>query len=372
MKQKHETSVANLLGTFRQKRGLSAVELAQAVGVSRQTVYAMEAGDYVPNTTVALKLARVLQTSVEELFQLSEANIPVDPPAQTVTMLSGDEGLMGTRVQICRVDDKLMACGGDPVQWSFVSADGIVSSSAKGNAKVQTFHPEHDFKNRILMAGCDPGMPVLSRHVQFAGIELVFAQRNSVQALKLLAEGSIHVAGSHLHDEETGEWNVPQIRKQFSKNSVSVISFATWQMGLVSKGKKIASVADLARPGVSIVNREAGAGSRQLLDTQLKQAGIKSTEIKGYDRLADGHLSAAWRVSVGLADCCIATEAAARAFDLNFAPLATERYDLAIKRKHLDTPAMQILFETLNRLSFRRELNSLGGYDTTSTGQRII
>jgi DNA-binding XRE family transcriptional regulator len=72
---KTNMSVANALSAFRKKRGLSAVELAQAVGVSRQTVYAMEAGDYVPNTTVALKLAKVLQTSVEELFRLSDADL---------------------------------------------------------------------------------------------------------------------------------------------------------------------------------------------------------------------------------------------------------------------------------------------------------
>jgi len=350
--------------------------LAAVLGISRQTVYAMEAGDYVPNTAVALKLARVLQTTVEELFRLAEANVLAEPPSQLVTMIAGDEGRQGERVQICRVDNRLTACGGSPVQWNFVAADGVVTSAgAKGKNKVQTFHPEHEFKNRILMAGCDPGMPVLSRHMQLAGIELVLAQRNSSQALNLLAESSIHVAGTHLRDEESGEWNLPQIRKQFAANSVAVISFATWEMGLVvskRSPKKIASVADLGRAGVTIVNREVGAGSRQLLDAQLKQAGLKGADIKGYDRLADGHLSAAWHVSAGFADCCVATEAAARAFALHFVPLVTERYDLVLRRKHLETPGVQILLETLNRLSFRRELNSLGGYDTTSTGLRVI
>ncbi len=364
-------SVANALSVFRKKRGLSAVELAQAVGVSRQTVYAMEAGDYVPNTTVALKLAKVLETTVEELFHLAEADLSAQPPSQTVTMLPGDSVRPGQRVQLCRVDHKLTACGGTPVQWSFVAADGVATASSK----VQTFHPEHEFKNRLLMAGCDPGMPVLSRHLQLAGIELVIAQRNSSQALKLLAEGCIHVAGTHLRDEESGEWNVPQIRKQFSMSSIAIISFATWQMGLV--GNKVRSVkdlskSDLGKSGLTIVNRELGSGSRQLLDAQLKQAGLKGTDIKGYERLADGHLSAAWYVSAGFADCCVATEAAARAFYLGFIPLVTERYDLVMRRKHLETPAIQILLETLNRLSFRRELNSLGGYDTTGTGQRLL
>jgi molybdate-binding protein/DNA-binding XRE family transcriptional regulator len=359
-------SVANALGDFRKKRGLSAVELAHAVGVSRQTVYAMEAGDYVPNTTVALKLAKVLQTRVEELFRLPESDVAAEPPTQTVTMLTGDEARPGQRVQLCRVDNKLTAVGGQPAQWSFLPADGVLAAATK----VRTFHPEHDFKNRILMAGCDPGMPVLSRHMQLAGMELVLVQRNSSQALKLLAEGSIHVAGTHLRDEQSGEFNLPQIRKLFSINTVAVISFATWQMGLV--GNKIRSIVDLAKAGVTIVNREPGAGSRQLLDAQLKQAGLKGADIKGYDRVADGHLSAAWHVSAGFADCCIATEAAARAFNLNFVPLLSERYDLVLRRKHLETPGVQVLLETLNRLSFRRELNSLGGYDTTNTGQRVI
>ena len=359
-------NVANALGDFRRKRGLSAVELAQAVGVSRQTVYAMEAGDYVPNTTVALKLARVLQTTVEELFRLNGADVTVERPSQPVTMISGDEARPGQRVQLCQVDGKLMACSGDPAQLSFAPADGVLT----GSSKVQTFHPEHEFKNRILMAGCDPGMPVLGRHMQSAGIELVLAQRNSSQALKLLADGAIHVAGTHLRDEQSGEFNVPQIRKHFSLNSVAVISFATWEVGLV--GNKVRAIEDLGKAGLTLVNREPGSGCRQLLDAQLKHAGLKGADIKGYDRLADGHLSAAWQVSAGLADCCIATEAAARAFHLHFVPLVSERYDLVLRRKHLETPAVQILLETLNRLSFRRELNSLGGYDTTTTGQRVI
>ena len=352
-------SVANALGTVRKKRGLSAIELAQAVGVSRQTVYAMEAGDYVPNTTVALKLAKVLQTTVEELFKLADDASCAEQPSQTVTLLPGDDGRANQRVQLCHIDNKLTAIGGLAAQWMFLPADGVLAS----NTKVKPFHPDHEFKNRLLMAGCDPGMPVLSRHMQLAGVELVLSQRNSSQALKLLADGCIHVAGTHLRDEQTGEFNLPQIRKLFPAKSVAVISFATWQMGIVGKQMDWAKA--------TIVNREPGAGSRQLLDEELKKAGVKGSAVKGYDRLADGHLSAAWHVSAGFAQCCIATEAAARAFNLPFTPLVSERYDLVVRRKYVETPAVQILLETLSRLSFRRELNSLGGYDTSDTGNLV-
>jgi putative molybdopterin biosynthesis protein len=94
--------------------------------------------------------------------------------------------------------------------------------------------------------------------------------------------------------------------------------------------------------------------------------------VKGYDQTAPGHLPAAWQVQQGAVDCCISTRAAARLFGLGFIPLVSERYDLAVRRDHLDLPGVQALFDTINRSSFRRELESLGGYDTTSSGQRML
>jgi molybdate-binding protein len=128
----------------------------------------------------------------------------------------------------------------------------------------------------------------------------------------------------------------------------------------------------LARRDVAIVNREPGAGSRMLLDAQLHRLGIAGKKVRGYDRMAGGHLPAAWQVRSGDADGCIATRAAARAFGLDFIPLVSERYDLAIRRQHLDHPPVQALLDTLNRASFRRELEGLGGYDTSSAGCRLL
>jgi putative molybdopterin biosynthesis protein len=120
------------------------------------------------------------------------------------------------------------------------------------------------------------------------------------------------------------------------------------------------------------VNREAGAGSRRLLDSHLQRLGIKSRKVRGYEKEMPGHLPAAWQVQSGAADCCIATRGAARVFGLGFIPLASERYDLAIRRQHLKLAPIQTLFDTLSRTSFRRELESLGGYDTKAAGQRML
>lgn len=365
------------LGQLRQKRGYSAIQLAQITGVSRQTIYAIEAGTYVPNTAVALRLARALETKVEDLFTLPDEDPAPELPSSTVTLLPGGDVLQpGQPVQLCRVDTQLIASPPLPVQWYFPASDAVLANkSPAGKAKVQVFHTGDEFRNRILVAGCDPGISVLARHVRASGIELVLAHRNSSQSLELLKEGCIHVAGTHLRDDSSGESNIPEIGRLFPRESVAVISFAVWEEGiLTARGnpKEIRGIEDLARPDISIINRETGAGARKLLDAELKRLRIKPRKVRGYDRTAPGHLPAAWQVQNGEADCCISTRAAARVFGLGFVPLVSERYDLAVRREHLDLPGVQALLDTLNRASFRRELEGLGGYDARTAGQRML
>ncbi len=366
------------LGTLRRKRGFSAIHLAEQVGVSRQTIYAMEAGTYVPNTAVALRLARALDTAVEELFTLADGVPPPKLRSELAALLPGSGVILeGQTVQLCRVDKRLMASALSPVQWYFPATDAVVADKpgSQRKTRVQIFQEEDDFTNRILVAGCDPGISVLSRHVQTAGIELVLAHRNSSQALSLLKEGCVHIAGTHLTDEASGESNLPEIGRLFPKNSVAVIAFAVWEEGiLTARGnpKNIRGIEDFSRRDVSIVNRERGAGSRVLLDSRLKRMRIAARTVRGYDDLAPGHLPAAWKVQSGAVDCCLATGAAARALGLNFIPLVRERYDLVIRKQHLDLPRIQNLFDTLSRSHFRRELEGLGGYDTRVAGQRVL
>ena len=367
------------LGAFRQKRGLSANHLAKTVGVSRQTIYAIEAGSYVPNTVVALRLARALETTVEELFHLPDDDTPAPQlRSEQATLLPGTETPQpGQTVELCQVDKRLMASLPSPVPWYFPASDAVVEDkpAREGRTRVQVFQADREFGNRILVAGCDPGISVLSKHVQAAGVELVLAHRNSSQSLELLHEGSIHVAGTHLRDENSGESNLPDIGRMFAKNAVAVISFAVWEEGIVTargNPKSIRTIEDFARPDVIIVNREKGAGTRRLLDSSLKSLGISVRKVQGYAHTAPGHLPAAWQVQTGAADCCIATRAASRVLGLDFIPLVSERYDLAIRRPHLELPGIQTLLDTLSRSGFRRELESLGGYDTKGAGDRQL
>jgi molybdate-binding protein/DNA-binding XRE family transcriptional regulator len=372
-------NIENLLSQIRQKRGYSAAALASKVGVSRQTIYAMEAGSYVPNTLVALRLARVLEVSVEELFRLEEASRPPSVTKEVDLLPGGQTVEPGLPVQICQVDRRTMGVSPSPVAWYLPPADAVViDSGEKGpgprRARVQMFQDAEQFGNRLLMAGCDPAMSVLARHLQKANIELVLAHRNSSQALDLLRSGSVHIAGSHLRDEATGESNLPQVRKLFPRGTAVVFAFAVWEEGIVvAKGnpKAIREIADFARKGIALVNREPGSGSRSLLDSSLKRLGIASSKVTGYKQVAHGHLPAAWQVRMGHADCCVATRAAARVFGLDFIPLISERYDLVIRKQHIALPGVQLLLDTLNRTAFRRELEGLGGYDTSGAGKRM-
>jgi len=379
MKDTH--TIANHLTAHRQKRGFSAADLAQRAGISRQTIYAIESGSYMPNTAVALRLARTLEVNVEDLFALP-ADAPAAPlPTEQVTLLPQPDTLRaGDPMQLCRVDRRIIASSPSPVPWYLPTADAVLLDASAGGAQaakgtVQLFHDEYDLAHRILVAGCDPGISVLARHVLRAGVELVLAHRNSSRALALLKQGIVHVAGTHLRDQASGESNLPAIHRLFARNSVAVVSLAVWEEGIVlpaGNPKSVRSVADFARRDIAIVNRETGAGSRALLDAHLARLGLPAEKVRGFERLAGGHLPAAWQVRNGDADCCIATRAAARVFGLDFIPLATQRYDLAIRRQHLDHPPVAALLDTLNRASFRRELEGLGGYDTSAAGRRLL
>jgi putative molybdopterin biosynthesis protein len=161
----------------------------------------------------------------------------------------------------------------------------------------------------------------------------------------------------------------------FPRNSVAVFSYAMWQEGFVvakNNPKKIFGIPDLARKDVRITNREHGAGCRRLLDDLLKENNISVNQVKGYDQATAGHIPAARLVQSGEVDCCVGTQAGARALGLDFVALTQKPYHVVIRRKQLDLPPIQTLIETLGRSSFRREIEASVGYDMSTSGDRLI
>lgn len=372
-----KTRVTNQLAAIRKSRGVGQSYLARKAGVSRQTIHAIESGEYVPNTEVALRLAQELEVTVDQLFSLPRALEKSLQPL-TVDYVSVARPQKGQAVRISKVGARWV---GVPVSASplfLPEADGVVEQglSAKGRADVVVFSKDELSSKRLVMAGCDPASSLLTNMVEkISGVEIVSTAASSRRALAWLRQGRVHIAGSHLEDAKTGEFNLPFIRREFPDGDFSVITFARWEAGLVvapGNPKHIKTVAQLPHKGIRFANREAGSGSRALLDRLLARAGIQPASIRGYDRIAQGHLAAAYMVASGSADCCMATRSAARAFGLDFIPLHSERYDLILRRATLELPAAKAFLDVLQRSLLRRKLETLAGYDTTQTGAVLV
>ena len=368
--------VKNRLAEVRRQRGISAAELASRTGVTRQTIYAIEAQRYIPNTLVALRLSEVLEVPVEELFSIREESALPEKTSPVDLLSEKAPGLPNQPVRICTVGNRRIGVPASPVSGEIPSADAVIVGAGRGGSTlVKLLQEDASQEGRLLIAGCDPAMPVLARHLlKHGNVEVLTAGCSSTKAMQWLKERKIHIGGTHLRGDAAQDSDLAFIEKFFPKGTYHVATFACWEEGMVvARGnpKKIKSVADLARRDVTIVNREVGAGSRHLLDTLLRKSGVPFVKVRGYQQITSGHILAAWHVYSGRADCCVATAASARVFGLDFIPLAGERFDLVIPDRFWDMAAVQTLMDALNRSSLRRELEALGGYDTRQTGRLV-
>jgi putative molybdopterin biosynthesis protein len=371
-----KTRVENRLAQIRKSRGVGASDLSRRVNVSRQTIYAIEAGTYVPNTEVALNLARELEVTVDELFSLQGGSLQA-PEALAAEVLSAAPPAKGQPVRVCQIGSRWICVPVSASPYYMPEADGIIKQTAltKGRANLVVFAKDEAAQKRLVLAGCDPATGLLSRMVEkISGVEIVSAAASSKLALTWLSEGKVHIAGSHLEDPKTGEFNLPFIRKQFPHEDFSVVTFARWEEGLVlaaGNPKSVRKIEDLSRKNIKFVNREPGSGSRGLLDQLLEKAGMEAQKVQGYDRIAYGHLAAAYFVLSGDADVCLATRSAAQTFGLDFIPLNSERYDLVMRKRTADLPAVKAFLDVLHRATLRRKLEVLAGYDTSNTGTLV-
>jgi putative molybdopterin biosynthesis protein len=371
-----KTSVENRLGQIRKSRGVGASDLARRVHVSRQTIYAIEAGTYVPNTEVALNLARELEVTIDELFSLQERS-QQSPESLVAEVLSAEAPSKGQPVRVCQIGSRWVSVPVSASPYYMPEADGIIKRTGRtnGRADLVVFAKDEAAQKRLILAGCDPATGLLARMVEkISGVEIVSAAASSKLALAWLSEGKVHIAGSHLEDPKTGEFNLPFIRKHFPDEDFSVVTFARWEEGLViapGNPKGVRKVEDLARKNITFVNREPGSGSRGLLDQLLQKNEMEALKVQGYDRVAYGHLAAAYCVVSREADVCLATRSAAQTFGLDFIPLHSERYDLVMRKRTADLPAVKAFLDVLQRATLRRKLEVLAGYDTSETGTLV-
>ena len=275
-----------------------------------------------------------------------------------------------------------LASLGPPLSYT-TPADGLILERAEGGTlaagrvRVRLLDAA-SFAENFAVAGCDPAIHIVAERMrrERSPGRLVPWPMGSTAALEALRRGEVHVAGLHVVDPRSGESNVPFVRQHLKRADVTLVTFASWEAGfLVAKGnpKRIRAAADLARRGVRLVNREAGAGARLLLDQQLGAAGIATRRLVGYDETVGSHLEVGRRISEGRADTGVGVETIARLLDLGFVPLQTERYDLVIPTPLLEGhPGVARLLEALVSPEVRAEVEALGGYDTRETGRRIV
>jgi putative molybdopterin biosynthesis protein len=290
------------------------------------------------------------------------------------------------RVKLGSVSGSLIATPvtrGAGALMSLVRADGIVRIPAEsegvaaGHAvTVELLRRPHDIANTIVCTGShDNALDVLGNRLRIKHPELSLSSAHvgSMGGLLALKRGEAHLAGTHLLDEETGEYNVSYIRKHLPGRKVVLVNLVYRTQGfIVLKGnpKGIKGFEDLSRDDVVFVNRQAGAGTRLLADLYLKKLNIDPAKVKGYHHEEFTHMAVAAAVVSGAADTGLAVLSAAQALDLDFVAVAQERYDLAIPEEHYDAPMMQALLAIIREdPEFRDQIVKMGGYEVKEMGR---
>jgi len=360
--------------TIRVNRGLTQAELAAEAGISRQALAAIEGGAYLPNVAIGVRLARAVGLTVEELFR--EAEEHGDQPIKACWKNAIGKNIHPTRVVLARVRGKLIAQALPSAHLTLQASSGVCVKRTRLKAQVDTGLWGSEIAATLLIAGCDPAVSLVIAWLARTGskINAIALPCSSGRALAALAEESVHVAGVHLRDPQSGDYNLTPVRAAVGKGRIRLINFACWEVGFaVAAGnpRSIRSFCDLGRPDVRIVNREPGAGARQVLDEELAGAGLRARQIRGYEREAAGHLEVAAAIAAGEADTGVTIRPAAEAYGLDFVPLREERYDLAILESELASTPVRRLLDALMSRRFAREVSQLCDYDTTQMGTEL-
>ena len=449
---KQDMNICNNLKALRNRLGISQQELANIAGVTRQTIGAVETGQCAPSVTISLRLAKALGCQVEDLFWLTEEDLPkieailadsTSNPRQSQVILAriGDRwiaypllGRDAFHIEMIPSDGETVAVS-HPLMRSGVSASGSdvgtlpvrvdgfssikqttisVSSSdstaltypseeasyaqdlverserrnelyIKSKAQSQTsinkvlvrlLDNMDKVHKTVVIAGCTPVLSVLARATErwHPQLRVHYRFAHSKPALRSLCRSEVHIAGMHLYDPQTKEHNIPFVREALAGRSAVLITLGVWQEGLlVPPGNPmgVKTVSDLVEFGATVVTHEVGSGNRMLLERKLLEEQVPLEAIKRFNQIAHNHQDVALSVASGIADAGISTASIAATFGLGFIPLHSARYDLVILKEYLqESPVQQFLNILGNRL-VRSQLEILGGYDISKTGEVV-
>jgi putative molybdopterin biosynthesis protein len=316
------------------------------------------------------------------------------PPAKTLkaTLARPLSSKLGVeefiRVKLGQVGDTMMATPagrGAGAVMSLVQADGFLRVPAHSEGigpgekvKIELLRDEHEIQNTLVFIGShDNILDVLANllHRQRPICRLSSAHVGSMGGIMAIKRSEAHLAGTHLLDEETGEYNIPYIKKFLPDVPLQLINLTYREQGLlVPRGNPldIKGFQDLARREVRFINRQRGAGTRLLTDMHLGRLGINPEQVNGYEREEYTHMNVASAIASNNVDTGLAIRAAAVALDLDFIPVAQERYDIILPKAFLHDPKVIALLQTIRENEeFRRTVAGLGGYDLRDCGMVI-
>ena len=311
--------------------------------------------------------------------------IQVEPTRKIASKLGLEEFI---RVKLGAVGDKIVAIPlprGAGCITTLTEADGIirVPNNSEGinpqePVTAELLRPLSSIQNTIVVVGShDNTLDVLANLIRAGRKNLTLSSSHvgSMGGLMAIKKKGCHLAGSHLLDTQDGSYNISYVKKYLPDMKVKLVHLVLRDQGLIlpqGNPKTIKNIEDLSRKDITFLNRQAGSGTRILLDYRLKQLGIDPSDVNGYENEEFTHMSVAVAVQSGTVDVALGIYAAARALNLDFVPVVTEQYDLVIPEIYFESENIQILLETIESAEFKNQVQALGGYSTERTGQVIL
>ncbi len=311
--------------------------------------------------------------------------IQVEPTRKITSKLGLEEFI---RVKLGAVGDKIVAIPlprGAGCITTLTEADGIirVPKNSEGinpqePVTAELLRPLASIQNTIVVVGShDNSLDVLANQIRAGRKNLTISSSHigSMGGLMAIKKRGCHLAGTHLLDTQDGSYNISYLKKYLPDIKVKLVNLVLRDQGLIlprGNPKTIKGIEDLRRKDITFINRQAGSGTRILLDYQLKQLGIHPSDVNGYENEEFTHMSVAVAVQSGAVDVALGIYAAAKALNLDFIPVVTEQYDLVIPEIYYESENIQILLEIINSSKFKNQVEALGGYRTKRTGEIII
>ncbi len=359
--------LVNRVQDLRVSRGMSRMDLAEKIGVTRQSVRLIEMNQMIPSALVALRLARTFHVSVEDLF--CEVS---DLQQEVFQSWPQDDLQVGDRVILADVGGRMVVRPA-LAQTTRIHVAPYVATVDKRLSGVQIrvkVSPGTEIRTSFVIAGCDLGLGVLAEHLQRSSPSLhenvMWLNIDNARATQQLSDQVVHIAAVHVPDTAS--------EKSASNTHITRVHFADWQVGFIvqhGNPKGFSSVDDLSGGRLRMVNRPAGSGVRKLIERLLGEAQMDPSEIPQYTWEVAGHQQVAEAVASGIADVGVGIASAAAMYHLDFIPIQNERCELWIPNQILDTPDVKRALELLQSDVFRWDLERFGPCDVLRTGQII-